>query len=198
MGRIVKGMGRVVPAVVLDARAEADAIRAAARGEADRARDTAQAAGSAQAAVDGAAVLVAAAAAAARLIEQARPAAKIVGRAVDLDASVMAEITAEAVAACRPRGVVRLRAHPRDLAALEREQAALLARLDGATALELVADETVGRYGCVVETTLGRVDARLDVQVAALERAIATGAGVGDAEAIQGPAAAKGGEGGRG
>jgi hypothetical protein len=38
-----------------------------------------------------------------------------------------------------------------------------------------VADEAVGRAGCVIETAVGRVDARLETQLAALERAL-TGA----------------------
>jgi flagellar biosynthesis/type III secretory pathway protein FliH len=35
-----------------------------------------------------------------------------------------------------------------------------------------MADEAVGRYGCVIETPHGRVDARLETQLAALERAL--------------------------
>jgi flagellar biosynthesis/type III secretory pathway protein FliH len=166
-------MGRVVPALVLDARGEADGLRAEAR-----------AAAKAHALVEAAAVLAAAHAEAARLAAGAQPvalalaarmAARIVGRAVELEPAVMAEIAAEALASCRPRGVVKLRAHPSDLAALEAAHAALLARLEGAAALELVPDATVGRYGCVVETPLGRVDARLEAQIAALERAVGSG-----------------------
>ena len=175
MGRVVKGMGRVVPSLLLDARGEVDRLRADVR-----------AAAQAHALVEAAAILAAAHAEAARLLAGARPAAlalaarmaaRIVGRAVDLDPAVMAEIAAEALASCRPRGVVKLRAHPADLAALDAAQAALLARLEGAAALELVPDVNVGRYGCVVETPLGRVDARLEAQIAALERAVGSGRG---------------------
>ena len=49
---------------------------------------------------------------------------------------------------------------------------ALAARAPAAAALDLVADESVGRHGCVIETALGRVDARLATQIAALERAL--------------------------
>jgi flagellar biosynthesis/type III secretory pathway protein FliH len=175
MGRVVKGMGRVVPSLVLDARGEADRVRAETR-----------AAGQAHALVEAAAILATARAQAARLVADAQPAAlalaarmaaRIVGRAVDLDPAVMVEIAGEALAACRPRGLVKLRAHPADVAALDRAHAALLARLEGAAALELVPDPSVGRYGCVVETPLGRVDARLEAQIAALERAVGSDRG---------------------
>jgi len=49
---------------------------------------------------------------------------------------------------------------------------ALAGRAPGAAALEIVGDESVGRHGCVIETAVGRVDARLETQLAALERAL--------------------------
>jgi type III secretion protein L len=49
---------------------------------------------------------------------------------------------------------------------------ALAARVPGGAALDVVADETVGRHGCIIETAVGRVDARLETQLAALERAL--------------------------
>jgi flagellar biosynthesis/type III secretory pathway protein FliH len=167
MGRVVKGGGHVIPAAVLDARAEAWR-RGLEEGRAEAA-----------------AMLVAARAEAERLLAEARPVAlavagkmaeRIVGRAVELDAGVMAEIAGEALAACRPRaGAVRLRVHPEDLAAVGRRRAALLARLAEGAALEVIADEAVGRAGCVVDTPVGRVDARLETQLAALERALEGG-----------------------
>jgi type III secretion protein L len=101
---------------------------------------------------------------------------KIVGRAVALDAAVMAEIAAEALGACRPRvGAIRLRVHPADLATLEPRRARLVAALPEGAALEIYPDESVDRLGCVVETSVGRVDGQLATQIAALERALANG-----------------------
>jgi flagellar assembly protein FliH len=101
---------------------------------------------------------------------------KIVGRAVALAPEVIADIAGAALETCRPRGaVVRLRLHPDDLPAAEARHAALAARAPGAAAIELVADGGVGRFGCVIETPLGRVDARLETQLGALERALGGG-----------------------
>jgi flagellar biosynthesis/type III secretory pathway protein FliH len=191
LGRVIKAYGHVVPAVVMDARAQAAAIVEAARREAGAARADAAAVreaarraghdeGRAQAGAELAGVLVAARAEAERLLAEVQPAAlaiaakmaeKIVGRAVTLDPSVMSDIAAEAVAACRTRGgVVLLRVHPDDLAGVEARRGAIAERLGGQGTLQVVADESVSRHGCVVDTAVGRVDARLEAQLAALTK----------------------------
>ena len=194
MGRVVKG--HVVPKLTLDARAEAEALLARARADAAAVRAEAIAAreaarregfetGQAEGVAEAAVALAAARAEAARIVDAAEPMAvavaarmaeKIVGRAVALAPEIMAEIAGEALAACRPgSGAVRVRVHPDDLPAVEARRAALAARAPAA-ALELVADDAVGRHGCVIETPQGRVDARLETQLAALERALTGGA----------------------
>jgi flagellar biosynthesis/type III secretory pathway protein FliH len=185
MGRIVKGHGHVVPAVVMDARAQAAAILAAARAGAEGVRAAAYDEGRATAAAELTSLLAAARTEAAALVAAATPAAlaiaakmaeKIVGRAVTMEPAIMAEIAAEAVAACRPRGgVVQLRVHPDDLPEIVSRHAALSLRLGADAVLELVADESVGRHGCVVDTPVGRVDARLATQLAALSRVLSDG-----------------------
>jgi len=193
MGRIVGGTGRVMPAAVMDARADAEALRAAARADAEAIRagaaaerDAAVAAGRDQGRAEGAAEIAALLAAARleaqRLREAGTPTAialavkmaeQIVGRAVTLAPALMAEIAGAALEACRPRGDwVRVRVHPHDAAAVEARKQALAARAPTAAALDVVADDAVGRFGCVIETAVGRVDARLETQLAALERAL--------------------------
>jgi flagellar biosynthesis/type III secretory pathway protein FliH len=71
--------------------------------------------------------------------------------------------------------VVRLRLHPDDLVAVETRRTVLAARAPAATAIELLADGSVGRHGCVIETAHGRIDARLETQLAALEQALTGG-----------------------
>jgi len=196
MGRLVKAIGRVVPAPVLDARAEAGRLVADARVEAERGRAEAErlrvaarqqgyeaglAAGRDAAAAEITERLVAARADAAAARDQAkdvaaalarRMAEKIIGRAVELDPAALAGIVVEALEASRARtGPVVLRVHPDDLAAVEAARPTWLARLPTIPEVRLVADPVVGRYGCVVDTPVGRLDARLDTQLAALERA---------------------------
>ena len=195
MGRVVKTFGHVVPKPVLDARVEAEALLSRARSEADALRADATAVreaarregfetGRAEGVAEAAVALAAAEAEAARLVAAAGPTAialaakmaeRIVGRAVTLAPELMAEIAAGALASCRPgAGTVRVRIHPDDLPAVEGRRAALEAGAPAA-ALELISDKAVGRHGCVIETSQGRVDARLETQLAALERALTAG-----------------------
>ncbi len=169
----------------MDARAQAAEIVASAVAERERARAEGFDAGRAEAAASLVGLLAAARAeaenAALARVEPAvfaiaaRMAEKIVGRAVALDPTIMASIAAEAVAACRTRGgVAQLRVHPDDLAAVAEARAALAEARGGEDALEIVADESVGRHGCVVDTAVGRVDARLTTQLEALSRVLSS------------------------
>jgi flagellar biosynthesis/type III secretory pathway protein FliH len=109
----------------------------------------------------------------AALLLARKMAEKIVGRAVELDPQVMADIASQALLASRARGsTVVLRVHPEDLAAVETAQPQWLEREGTPAEVRMVADETVGRYGCVVETAVGRVDARLATQLDLLERVL--------------------------
>ena len=204
MGRVLRSAGHIVPAEVVSAKAQAEAILAAARAraaalvaEADAAREEARRAGLEAGRAEADALFTERVAAAAleiaRLRAAAEPAARqlagviavrmaerIVGRAVALDPGVMADIADRALGAARARlGIVRLRVHPDDLAALEQEpaRAGLRSRLAGTAELRLVADATVGRAGCVVETATARLDARLETQLEALEKALAVDGG---------------------
>jgi flagellar biosynthesis/type III secretory pathway protein FliH len=104
---------------------------------------------------------------------------KIIGRAVALDPAVMGEIAGQALAASRVRGgAVVLRVHPDDLAAVEMTRPDWLARVAAGANVRVVADASVGRHGCVVETPVGRLDARLETQLDALERVL-RGSGLG-------------------
>jgi flagellar biosynthesis/type III secretory pathway protein FliH len=92
---------------------------------------------------------------------------------VAVDAAVMRDIAAKAMAAAKPSSAsLSLRVHPDDLAALAAARPAWLAELGVQADVALVADPAVGRGGCIVETPAGRIDARLETQLDALERAL--------------------------
>lgn len=108
-----------------------------------------------------------------------RMAEKIVGRAVELGPSLLASIAGDALEESRARsGPVTLRVHPDDLRHVERERPALAARVAAGIEVRLLADESVGRAGCVIETPTGRLDARLSTQIDALARALGAGHGI--------------------
>jgi flagellar biosynthesis/type III secretory pathway protein FliH len=185
MGRLLKGKGYVVPRLVMSAREQAQQVLEAAHvaGELERRRayELGLAEGREAAAAELTETLVRARQEAEQMREASREAAipiarrmaeRIVGRALELHPSLIADIATQALAASRARtGVVTLRVHPLDLLALEEQRARLLTRLPGVD-LTLVGDESISQGGCVVETSSGRLDARLERQLDAIEKAL--------------------------
>lgn len=63
-----------------------------------------------------------------------------------------------------------IRVHPDDLAQATKLQHDLLGSLADIKSVSLQADMAIGRGGCLVETTLGTIDARIDAQIEELEQ----------------------------
>jgi type III secretion protein L len=186
MGRLLKGKGYVVPREVMSAREQAQAVLAAAHSAATEDRrlgyEQGLAEGREAARAEMTEILVKAQEDAEQLRAASKEAAipiarrmaeRIVGRALELHPSLIADIAAQALAASRARsGAVVLRVNPVDLVALEQERPRLAARLGASLDLQLVPDEAIARCGCLVETNVGRLDARLDRQLDAIEKAL--------------------------
>ncbi|HEY0707379.1 MAG TPA: FliH/SctL family protein [Polyangia bacterium] len=197
MGRLIKGNGHVLPKVVLAAKEEAAQILAAAGEEADflaaRAVEAAEqerqrgyeeglARGREEAMATFTEILVRARQEAEEMRLATRDSAiplarrmaeRIVGRALELHPSLIADIASQALAASRARsGPVVLRVHPEALAHLETQRARLVARLPAAVDLKVVGDEKVAPGGCIIETAIARLDAQLGHQLDALEKAL--------------------------
>jgi flagellar biosynthesis/type III secretory pathway protein FliH len=164
-----------------ESRAEAERVLADARQEAEHLRSKAQAEGRERGLAAVTELLVGARAVAARSRTGAegvlralavRIAEKILGRELALRPEAVTDVVGEALRlAGDPRDLV-VRVNPDDLAALERGKPRLLERCRAARALTFRADDSVARGGCIVETELGIVDARLSTQLEAIERAL--------------------------
>jgi type III secretion protein L len=197
-GKIIKagaepGVRRhIVEATVYDARLEAERMLAEARAEAERTRADAEqeverlhAKATAEGRERGLAavteLLAGARVVAARSRSGAeaelrtlavRIAEKILGRELSLRPDAVVDVAAEALRLTGEPREVLLRVNPDDLAALERGKPRLVEKCRTASAVSFRADEKVGRGGCIVETELGVVDARLSTQLEAIERAL--------------------------
>jgi flagellar biosynthesis/type III secretory pathway protein FliH len=191
MARVIHAPARVVPHAVATAREQADAIvRAAeaearatldaARAEAEAVRARAEAEGHAAGLARTAALLAHAMDARARAIDEAE------GAVVALVRSIAERVLAAALSDAPERIVPAVRAHLEPLRRARRlrlrvhpdDASALAAALSedalpvSAEVLQLEPDHAVQRGGCVVDSDLGTVDARLEVQLAAFERAL--------------------------
>jgi flagellar biosynthesis/type III secretory pathway protein FliH len=65
-----------------------------------------------------------------------------------------------------------VRAHPADVAVMEKNRATLVKELSELNEIEIVADARQKRGGCIVESEIGEIDATLDTQLDALQKAL--------------------------
>ncbi|HJZ86950.1 MAG TPA: FliH/SctL family protein [Polyangia bacterium] len=185
MSNLLKGSGSVVSAVVFDARTEAQRILAQARQEAEALRERARAEGREEGRAEGRAEIAqtlvrlhteaghARTAAGEDLRRLAvRIASKILGHALELDPTLVVDICAQALRGATEQREIVVRVHPDDLPAIEQARPQLRAALLKARDFTLRPDAGVGRGGCIVETELGSVDARLETQLAVIENAL--------------------------
>jgi type III secretion system HrpE/YscL family protein len=180
-----KGVGSIVSAAVFDAHGEAERILADARAEATDLRERARAEGLATGRAEADAELGARMAALAVEAARARAAAaddlkrlavhiaeKILGHALAVDQGLCADVCAQALATAAEQRRITLRVHPDDLAIVEAARPRFRGLLARADDFELRADAALSRGGCIIETELGRVDARLETQLLRFERAL--------------------------
>lgn len=173
---------RVVPGEVYDARGEAARIveaaerqaaeiRATAERDGARIREEARRGGLESARAEVAALLLRASEAHDRLLAGAEKelatlaiaaAKRIVGEELAAAPERIGHVVSDVLARARRARNVRVRVHPDDVAALR--------KMHPNAAVE--GDPAITRGGCVVETDLGELDARLEVQLGALARAL--------------------------
>ena len=192
MSRVIRGGGgggddrRVVPGEVFDAQGEAqrivaeareqaEGIVAEARERADTLRSEAAREGREAGRAEAAEQLARAAAlrdqaleqAEAQIVQLALAAAKrIVGKEIALEPERVRGIVRDVVGRARRAGRLTARVHPDDVQAVR----ALESEHDHPLAVE--PDDAIARGGCIVDTDVGRIDARIEVQLEALERAL--------------------------
>ncbi len=99
--------------------------------------------------------------------------AKVVARTIDADDTVVLDVVRGTLGRAAGAGRITVRVAAADDAIVRDAQAELLSALGGVEELAIVADDAVGRGGCVVETERGRFDARIETQLAALDEEIA-------------------------
>lgn len=168
------------------AQTEADALLEKARQEADDLREEARQEGRDSGRSEGAAELtetIAQASARLREVEEKLTseltdvaiaiARKILGQELQSSPEAVLKIVRNAlVEKARQRQEISLRVHPDDLAIIRENKAQLLEVLSRANEISIRADASVERYGVIIETDAGTIDAQLDSQLAIFERVL--------------------------
>lgn len=96
---------------------------------------------------------------------------KIIGRELQTDRKAIADTVAAALRNVRQQERLIIRVNPGDLATVE-EFKSSLNHAGRATFLDFEPDPKISSGGCIIESEVGTVDARLETQLKILERAL--------------------------
>ena len=97
---------------------------------------------------------------------------KIVGDAIAVRDDAVLETVRNALKHVVEKESVSIHVNPEDLKIVREHGSEWLAALEATRSLEVQEDERIGRGGCLVETEAGNVEAQIDKQLKALERAL--------------------------
>jgi flagellar assembly protein FliH len=111
-----------------------------------------------------------------------RIAQRVVGEHIALDPTLVTKIVEGAIGELEPSSELTIRVNPEDLPILEAHRATLDRMLTADGTVRLIADDTVGRGGCILVTAVGDVDARVETKLGVIETAIAAQRAQADAE----------------
>lgn len=93
---------------------------------------------------------------------------RIIGDARN-DASVVQHVVTKAIQKVSDPRELTIRLNPEDVDVIAEMKATLLPGEDSDTVIHLQPDASIGRGGCIIETKLGDVDARIEQQVSIIE-----------------------------
>lgn len=110
---------------------------------------------------------------------------KIIGEEIHNSGDVIMGVVKEALGDMKDREDVRIRVSPDDYHIVNADRTALSQMVEGLKDFELVIDSKVEAGGCIIETNLGNIDARLSTQLQAIRamfERIANGEEAGDGD----------------
>jgi len=100
-----------------------------------------------------------------------RLAEKIIGREIKTERQTIVDIVAAALQNARAQEKLTVRVNPSDLSLIEEEREKFLPS-GRAHFIDFVADPRVSSGGCLIESEVGTIDARMETQLRVLQRAL--------------------------
>jgi type III secretion protein L len=98
---------------------------------------------------------------------------RILGKELEFHPELVVQIVKQALQEkARQRKEIALRVHPDDFATIKEHKPELLEILSRTKEIAITDDPSIERYGVIIETDAGIIDAQLETQLAAFERAL--------------------------
>jgi len=95
---------------------------------------------------------------------------RIIGRALDLEPALLLEIIHNALQSIKYQREIRIRVNPEHVPYLKENKMQLYAMLGESKEIEIVEDPLVKGDGCIIDTEIGTIDARLETQLRVVEK----------------------------
>ncbi|HET6266716.1 MAG TPA: type III secretion system stator protein SctL [Acidobacteriota bacterium] len=99
---------------------------------------------------------------------------KIVGKALEMDPELINDIVSQAIRTLRQQKNVNIRCHEDDLGILKKNEKEFLELLGKSGVITFTVDSKIQRGGCMIESEIGVVDARLETQLKTLQKILLT------------------------
>jgi flagellar assembly protein FliH len=106
------------------------------------------------------------------LINLALESAQKIVAGLPVEASLVEAVVREALQQVEDTAEMAVQLHPDDLALLHRHKSALLTSSPESGTLRFTASSEVGRGGCIVQTRFGMIDARREIKLEQLRKAL--------------------------
>lgn len=95
---------------------------------------------------------------------------KIIGRALEMNPEVVNDIVSQAIRTLRQQKNVTVRCNEADYETLKKNEREFLGMMGQSGLIDFIADPKIMRGGCLVESEVGIVDARLETQLKTLQK----------------------------
>lgn len=107
---------------------------------------------------------------------------KIIGHEIDQNDEFVMDTVRSGLRQLRDRQDLKIRVSPDDYELLRSHKDDLTGSCDGIRSIEIIDDRRVGKGGCLIESSNGNLDARIETQTAEVERALMEAARHGSTE----------------
>ena len=94
---------------------------------------------------------------------------KVVWREIKTDRKVVLDVVREAMSRLENPGNIKIKMHPADLQFIKESEYNLSDLIGNIENVSLEAEENIQSGGCIIETNLGEIDARIENQIQAIE-----------------------------